>query len=188
MVWIRTVPPAQAIGTLAEAYRRQAAKLGHPTELCVLGSLDPDLVAARLELYRASERCPSSLTMRQRLIIGYVTSVQNRTPHCASQVRIKLAEIGVPDEVIQALAEGRYRGLAPPDAAVAGYAHKLTLNPGGVTQADVQALRAVGLDDLAILDANNMCAHLNYVNRIANGLGLHDEVAADFPAFATIPD
>ncbi len=57
-----------------------------------------------------------------------------------------------------------------------------------MTQTDVQALREVGLDDLAILDANNMCAHLNYVNRVANGLGLDHEVGADFPAFATVPD
>ncbi len=57
-----------------------------------------------------------------------------------------------------------------------------------MTHADVQALRKVGLDDLAIVDANNMCAHLNYVNRVAGGLGLHHEVAADFPAFATVPD
>ncbi len=71
---------------------------------------------------------------------------------------------------------------------MARYGHKLTRDPGQMTEADVQALRQVGLDDLAVVDANNMCAHLNYVNRIANGLGLHHQVPADFPAFATIPD
>jgi uncharacterized peroxidase-related enzyme len=187
-VWIRTIPQAQATGTLANAYRRQAATLGRPSELSQLGSLDPDLVAARLELYRASERCPSMLTQRQRLIVAYVTSVLNHTPHCASQVRLKLTRNGVPDRLIEAVDHGGYQHLAPADAAVARYAHKLTTDPGAMTQADVQALREVGLDDLAILDANNMCAHLNYVNRIANGLGLRHEVGADFPAFATVPD
>jgi uncharacterized peroxidase-related enzyme len=188
MVWIRTVPASQATSTLAHAYHRQAAILGHPSQFSLLGSLDPDLVAARLELYHASERCPSALTLRQRLIIAYVTSVLNRTPHCASQVRLKLTHTGVPDQVIGALDQGHYQDLEPAEAAVARYAHKLTVAPGQMTQADVQALRAVGLDDLAIVDANNMCAHLNYVNRIAGGLGLHHEVGADFPAFATIPD
>ncbi|HZD72241.1 MAG TPA: hypothetical protein VFA45_25985 [Actinomycetes bacterium] len=187
MVWISTVPPAQATGNLARAYQRQAATLGHPSQLSQLGSLDPELVAARLELYRASERCPSALSQRQRLVIAYLTSVLNRTPHCASQVRLKLTHTGVPDQVVAALEQGSYHELEPAEAAVARYAHKLTTDPGAMTEADVLALRQVGLDDLAILDANNMCAHLNYVNRIAGGLGLHHQVGADFPAFATVP-
>ncbi len=188
MVWITTVPEHEATGTLADAYQRQTATLGRPSEFSLLGSLDPTLVAARMELYRASERCPSALTQRQRLIVAYVTSVRNRTPHCASQVRLKLTHTGVPDHLIHDLDQSRYQYLAPADAAVARYAHKLTADPGAMTHADVQALREVGLDDLAVVDANNMCAHLNYVNRVANGLGLHHEVAADFPAFATVPD
>jgi uncharacterized peroxidase-related enzyme len=188
MVWIRTIPAAEATGRLAEAYRRQAAALGHPTELSQLGSLDPDLVAARLELYRASERCPSALTQRQRLIIAYLTSVLNGAPHCASQVRLKLTRTGVPDELIGDLDQDRYERLPAAEAAVARYTHKLTLAPEAMTNADVRALREAGLDDLAILDANNMCAHLNYVNRVANGLGLHHEAAADFPAFDAVPD
>ncbi len=188
MVWIRTIPPWQATGTLADAYQRQAATLGQPTQFSRLGSLYPDLVAARLDLYRASEHCPSALTLRQRLTIAYLTSILNRAPHCASQIRLKLAQTGMPDQLINTLDQGRYEHLEPAEAAVARYTHKLTRDPGAMTEADVQALRTVGLDDLAIVDANNMCAHLNYVNRIANGLGLHQQVPADFPAFATIPD
>jgi uncharacterized peroxidase-related enzyme len=181
--WITTIPPSQATGPLAAAYQRQAATLGRPSEFTMLGSLDPDLVAARLDLYRASEHCPSALTQGQRLIIAYVTSVLNHAPHCASQVRLKLAQTS-----IDVMDHGHYGDLEPAEAAVARYAHWLTVDPGQMSQADVQALRAVGLDDLAIVDANNTCAHLNYVNRIAGGLGLHHEVPADFPAFATVPD
>jgi uncharacterized peroxidase-related enzyme len=188
MVWIKTIPEAEATGTLAHAYRRQAATLGYAGDFSLLGSLDPNLVTARLELYRASERCPSKLTQRQRLIIAYVTSVLNNAPHCASQVRLKLTQTGMPDHLIRVLEVRDYDNLESADAAVASYAHKLTCDPGAMTKANVQALREVGLDDLAIVDANNMCAHLNYVNRVANGLGLHHEVPTDFPAFATIPD
>ena len=188
MPWIRTIPPSQATGPLAAAYQRQAATLGRPSEFTMLGSLDPDLVAARLDLYRASEQCPSALTRRQRLIIAYVASVLNKAPHCASQVRLKLTQTSVSQASIDALDQGHYEDLGPAEAAVARYAHRLTIEPGQMSQADVQALRAVGLDDLAIVDANNTCAHLNYVNRVANGLGLHHEVSADFPAFAAVPD
>ncbi len=73
-----------------------------------------------------------------------------------------------------------YDALDPVDAAIARYVDVLTLRPGEVTEADIDALRAVGLGDLEILDTNNQCAHLNYTNRVANGLGLlHDAVAAE---------
>lgn len=186
-MWIRTVPPGKASGRLKEAYDWQAKRLGRPTEFTLLGSLDPEIVHARLGLYRASEKCPSALTPRQRTVIGYVTSMLNDTPHCASQVRLKLRELEFADEEIKAMDEGRYGSLEPGEAAVARYTHKLTRDPGAIAESDLDDLRAAGLGDLEILDANNMCAHLNYVNRIANGLGLRTEVDEEFEAFAAIP-
>jgi uncharacterized peroxidase-related enzyme len=186
-MWVRTIPVEEATGRLKEAYDWQAKRLGKPTEFTLLGSLDPEIVHARLGLYRASEKCPSALTPRQRTVIGYVTSVLNETPHCSSQVRLKLRELGFTEDEIRAMDEGRYEALAPGEGAVARYSAKLTKEPGAVAASDVEDLRSNGMEDLEILDANNMCAHLNYVNRIANGLGLKTEVGEEFQAFAAIP-
>jgi len=186
-MWIRTVPVEEAAGRLKEAYDWQSKRLGNPTEFTLLGSLDPEIVHARLGLYRASEKCPSALTPRQRCVIGYVTSVLNDTPHCSSQVRLKLRELGFTEGQLRAMDEGRYEELEPDVAAVARYTHKLTREPGEMVESDIEDLRANGLGDLEILDTNNMCAHLNYVNRIANGLGLKTEVGEEFEAFAAIP-
>jgi uncharacterized peroxidase-related enzyme len=186
-MWIRTVPTEEATGRLKEAYDWQSKRLGRPTDFTLLGSLDPEIVHARLGLYRASERCPSALTPRQRCVIGYVTSVINETPHCSSQIGLKLRELGVSEEEMRALDEGRYEALSSAEGAVARYAAKLTKEPGAVAEPDLDDLRSNGLGDLEILDANNMCAHLNYVNRIANGLGLKTEVGAEFQAFEAIP-
>ena len=71
--------------------------------------------------------------------------------------------------------------------ALARYVAKLTLHPGDIVLADIDALRAAGFDDLDILDANNQCAHLNYTNRVANGLGLLTEVAVDERSRNRIP-
>jgi alkylhydroperoxidase family enzyme len=65
---------------------------------------------------------------------------------------------------------------------------KLTRDPGSVTESDLESLRAQGFDDLDIVDANAQCAHLNYVNRVAMGLGIHSVVDPDFPAYSAIPD
>lgn len=40
---------------------------------------------------------------------------------------------------------------------------------------DVQALRAVGWDDRAIHDATQIIAYFNYINRIADALGVEPE-------------
>jgi uncharacterized peroxidase-related enzyme len=186
-MWIKTIPIDQATGRLKEAYNWQSKRLGSPTEFTMLGSLDPEIVHARLTMYKASERCGSALTPRQRTVIGYVTSILNETPHCASQVRLKCGTVGFTPKEIAAMRTGDYDVLPPEEAAVARYSAKLTLQPQGMTEADVEDLRSNGMDDLAILDANNMCAHLNYVNRVANGLGLKTEVDTDFEAYAAIP-
>jgi uncharacterized peroxidase-related enzyme len=180
MVWIHTVAPEDARERLAEAYNWQARSLGRPTEFTQLGSLDPEVVMARLTLYRASERVPSRLTPRQKLLIAYLTSVLNVTPHCASLARTQLLADGAHGlELLDALDRRDYAALGAQDAALARYTEQLTLRPGAVHAADVDALRAVGFDDLDILDANNQCAHLNYTNRVANGLGLLSEAASE---------
>jgi uncharacterized peroxidase-related enzyme len=174
MPWIRTIDPDDAEGRLAEAYAWQSKRLGRPTEFTLLGSLDPEVVHARLGLYRASENVPSGLAPEQRTMIGHLTSVLNHTPHCASLSRPRL-----PSATVEALDRQDYDALSPADAALARYTHKLTLAPGTVTEADIDALRAAGFGDLEILDANNQCAHLNYTNRVANGLGLLGEAATE---------
>jgi len=46
-------------------------------------------------------------------------------------------------------------------------------------EADVEALRSAGLTDRDIVDANQVVAYFNYVNRIADGLGV--ELEPDWP-------
>ncbi len=187
MPWIRTVEPEDADGRLAEAYQWQARKLGRPTEFTQLGSLDPGVVDARLRLYRASENVPSRLTPLQKLLISYLTSVLNATPHCASLARTQLCSVHGGSMLMRALDARDCAALDAPDAALARYVAKLTLHPGGIVLADVEALRACGFDDLDILDANNQCAHLNYTNRVANGLGLLSEAAIEERSRDRIP-
>jgi uncharacterized peroxidase-related enzyme len=187
VAWISTISPDEATGRLAEAYEWQSQRLGSPTEFTQLGSLEPEIVHARLTLYKASEVTGSALTARQKNLAGHVTSVVNRTPHCASRSRIKLRELGFGAPLLEAVDALDFSGLAPEEAAVATYAEKLTRDPGAVSLEDIEALRAVGLGDREIVDLNNQVAHLNYTNRVANGLGLLDEVSEDFPAFDTVP-
>jgi uncharacterized peroxidase-related enzyme len=183
-MWIQHVPYAEAEGELKASYDRQARALGEPTEMTLAGSLHPPLVAARLDLYAATERCPSKVTPHQRNLVSFVTSALNGTPHCMSQVTIKLRQTGLSDDDIRRLAADPLtfaEGLGVADRAVILYTVLLTQDPAGVTEEHIEALRSVGFDDLDIVDLNAQCAHLNYVNRVANGLGIRTVVDPDFP-------
>lgn len=58
------------------------------------------------------------------------------------------------------------------------YATRLTLEPGAMTAADVEALRAAGFDDEAIHDIAQITGLFNYYNRLADGLGIDLEPQA----------
>ncbi len=63
-------------------------------------------------------------------------------------------------------------GLSPADAALCAYAEKATRTPAAMKESDVETLRATGLDDTAISDATQVIAYFNYINRIADCLGV----------------
>src|SRR5580693_9264817 len=92
--WVTTVAPEEADGALKEAYDWQAKRLGEPTEFTQLGSLYPDIVLQRLQLYKTVEACPSSLSPLERQMAALVTSLLNETPHCASGLLLKLESLG----------------------------------------------------------------------------------------------
>ena len=57
------------------------------------------------------------------------------------------------------------------------YAWRLTVAPAAVQAHDVEALRAHGLDDRAILQLNLVASTLNFMNRVADGLGVERNAA-----------
>ena len=75
----------------------------------------------------------------------------------------------------EAVASGRLDDLPPRMASLVAYALKLTAAPDTVVANDLEALRAAGLDDRAVVDANQVVSYFNYVNRTADGLGVELE-------------
>lgn len=55
------------------------------------------------------------------------------------------------------------------------YAVLLTRSPHAITPEVVDGLRAVGFDDTGILDICQVVSYYNYVNRLADGLGVELE-------------
>ncbi len=69
----------------------------------------------------------------------------------------------------------RDAGLSRRQRALCEFAEKLTRNPSRMTAEDCQRLRSEGLNDRDILDAVEVISYFNYINRVADGLGVDPE-------------
>ena len=72
--------------------------------------------------------------------------------------------------------------LSRRERALCEFAEKLTLHPSRMTAEDCQTLRREELDDRDILDAVEVISYFNYINRVAEGLGVDLEPEMKRPA------
>ena len=80
------------------------------------------------------------------------------------------------DAFVHAIArDWREANLNEVDTALCLYAEKLTLEPDKMSSADIEILREHGLSDPAIHDATQVISYFNYINRIADALGVEPE-------------
>jgi len=61
------------------------------------------------------------------------------------------------------------------------FAAKLTLTPGEMGPVDLEKLRALGITDEQIHIAAQVCGYFNYINRIADALGVDNEAWMTMP-------
>jgi uncharacterized peroxidase-related enzyme len=80
--------------------------------------------------------------------------------------------------LVEAVSSGsKPEGLSARDQAMLAHAEKLTSAPHAISQADIEALRSHGFNDRAVLEINLAAAYMNFVNRVASGLGVELEDA-----------
>jgi uncharacterized peroxidase-related enzyme len=65
--------------------------------------------------------------------------------------------------------------LSSQDMALCQFAAKLTHTPTAMTPEDLDTLRAETFDDIAIHDAVQVISYFNYINRVAESLGVEPE-------------
>ncbi|MGD9585063.1 MAG: peroxidase-related enzyme [Lysobacterales bacterium] len=173
MSWIKEIPPEQAEGKLGEVYAELQKKRGKVANILQVHSLRPDALTAHLNLYMDLLFAPGGLSRRQREMIAVVVSRGNNCDYCVSHHAEALARYLSDPEALRLISSDyRRHALAPADRALLDYAHKLTVTPSLVAEADISGLREHGFADADILLANLITAYFNFVNRIALGLGV----------------
>ena len=69
----------------------------------------------------------------------------------------------------------RTAGLDCATSALLEFAEKLTRAPESVNATDIDGLRGAGWNDRAVHDAVQVISYFNYINRVADGLGVDPE-------------
>ena len=84
-----------------------------------------------------------------------------------------LSRVSLDEELAAALRRDYTQAvLSPQDRAMLDYAAKLTTQPARIMPYDLDRLRQAGFDDRAILQINLIASWFNYINRVADGLGV----------------
>ena len=176
MAWIPVIPPTEASGKLKEEYERAVRERGGLANIFTVTSLHPGVLDCHLSLYEELQFGESPLSRRERELVATVVSRANECPYCVTHHADAFGR-HAKEPGLQALVATDYTkaNLPPRERAIADHAVKLTRTPHEVTEADVERLRSVGLDERAILDITLVTAYFNFVNRLASGLGLTAE-------------
>jgi uncharacterized peroxidase-related enzyme len=66
----------------------------------------------------------------------------------------------------------RQADLSNQDRVMLDYVAQITLDATKITASDLENLRSTGFDDRAILQINLIASWFNYINRVADGLGV----------------
>ena len=180
MAWIRTVPEDKATGDLKRAYEAVTRLRGKVSNIMRVQSLNPNAMRVFLELYVTLVFGKSGLSRSEREMIATTVSAYNHCDYCVSHHGEALRFYLKNGDQLDSFRRGQPpEDLSPRAKALIDYAVKLTLEPGKVLREDLETLWTAGIGDSEILDLVLLTAYLNFVNRIAQGLGVeHDEQEA----------
>ena len=176
--WIEMIGDADAGPDLREALDRARTPHGTVDNVMRVHSLRPNTMHGHVTLYRAALHDDTNTipTWLQEAVGSYVSVLNDCAYSYANHWKNAAHLIGDADrasEIETALqARKPEQAFEGAELALMRYAEKLTLSPGDMVEADVAALRDAGLDDGAILEANQIICYFNYVNRSINGLGV----------------
>ena len=176
--WIEMLSVENATGSLKEAYDLAKTPAGTVDNVMRIHSQRPHTMVGHLTLYRSVlHHQDNTLPLWFLEAVGVFTSLLNNCEYSFKHHCINMRRLLEDDERFASI-ETALRGQAP-EAAFTGkelalmrYTEKLTISPGKVEAADVEAAKSAGASDGEILEVNQVCAYFCYSNRTINGLGV----------------
>jgi uncharacterized peroxidase-related enzyme len=177
MPHIEVIQPEQAQGDLKEIYDNLIQSRGKVAEVHKIQSLHPKSILNHMDLYMTIMYGRSPLKRVQREMMAVVVSKANNCRYCQIHHIEAVQHYWKDDEKCQQLIDDYTKlELSAIDMLLCDLAWHLTQSPSEATKDRfIEPLRALGLNDRAILDATLVIAYFNFVNRIVLHLGVELE-------------
>ena len=176
--WIKMISDEEADDGLRDVLKLARTPHGTVDNVMRVHSLRPSTMRGHVLLYRAALHDGANTLPEwfQEIVSSYVSILNDCAYSLANHwanARYLIGDVARTDKIEKALlAHLPQDAFEGSELALLQYAEKLTLSPGTLAKADVDALRAAGIDDGQILEANQIVSYFNYVNRCLNGLGV----------------
>ena len=153
MSYLRSIPPGAGLLEIFQAF--------------------PEAARPLLEYHEVLLRGDSPLSSAERELIAAYVSGLNNCNYCRAVHSQAAITLGIHSEAIAEI----FSGSKPEHVAVRlqpvlAFVCKLTLSPGEITSADIDAIFAAGWDDRAVHNAVAICALFNLMTLLVNGLGV----------------
>ena len=176
--WIKMISDEDADDMLKKALDFARTPHGTVDNVMRVHSLRPNTMNGHVALYRAClHDDQNTIPMWFQEVISSYVSVLNECPYSYSNHWANARHL-MDDQKKASKIEAALNDRAPEKAfegtqlAILRYAEKLTISPGKMCKADIDSLKALGVNDGEILEANQIIGYFNYVNRLLNGLGV----------------
>ena len=173
MAWIDIIDEENAEGSLKEQYDQLIEPWGGVDNILKIHSLNPESLAAHVQLYKTLMYGKSPLRRTDREMIAVVVSAINQCHYWIVHHGEGLLKLTKNESLVNQLkSDYKLADISIKQMSMLNYATKLTERPADIFAKDIDQLRGVGFKDRAILDINQIVAYFAYVNRIADGLGV----------------
>jgi uncharacterized peroxidase-related enzyme len=172
LAWVHVPGEEEVPEEVSALWARADEKLGFVPNVLRTWALRPEHLLRWRKYMDELLKGASGLTEAEREMIGVVVSSTNRCHYCMIAHSGVLREL-TSDTVLvdQLLTNYRHADLDERQQAMLDFAVKVTEEAFRCSEADLDALHAVGWTDEEIMDITEVAAMFNLTNRMANALG-----------------
>jgi uncharacterized peroxidase-related enzyme len=178
MSWIKILNYEESTGSLRKLYDRVKGKDNYIDNVLLVHGLRPHTLKGHLALYKNVLHHKDNTLAKWILeAVGVYVSHLNGCEYCVSHhfqgLKKLVADHEKSKKIGMALLSSRPEDYFDgKELAMLVYAEKLTLDPNGMEESDMDDLRRYGLDDGQILELNQVIGYFCYANRTVVGLGV----------------
>ena len=176
MAFIKLFDFKNSTGLLKKEYEKGLRRAGRIWNVLTIQSQTPEILRDSMRLYNSTMFGNSNVPRFDRELLAVVTSISNE---CEYWIRAHLYDLRSETdnkELVDEIAKNwKDSSLSEQQKAICYLAEKLTKSPGKINVDDINKIKNFGYNDKEISEIVQIISYFNYINRVADGLGLDPE-------------